>query len=57
LIGNGEEWMAMIQARNRSSHTYNEKTAQEVAAAILASFVPEFATFRAKFAELEILEP
>jgi nucleotidyltransferase substrate binding protein (TIGR01987 family) len=56
LIANGDEWMAMIQARNRSSHTYNEKTAHEVASAILASFVPEFATFRAKFAELESLE-
>mgnify|MGYP001553081664 CR=1 FL=1 len=57
LIGNGDEWMAMIQARNRSSHTYNEKTAHEVAAAILASFVPEFSLFRAKFAGLETLEP
>lgn len=57
LIANGAEWMAMIQARNRSSHTYNEKTAHEVASAILASFVPEFAAFRAKFAELESLEP
>src|SRR5437764_9647399 len=27
LIGNGEEWMAMIQSRNRSSHTYNENIA------------------------------
>jgi nucleotidyltransferase substrate binding protein (TIGR01987 family) len=27
LIARGDEWMAMIQARNRSSHTYNEKTA------------------------------
>jgi nucleotidyltransferase substrate binding protein (TIGR01987 family) len=57
LLANGDEWMAMIQARNRSSHTDNEKTAHEVASAILASFVPEFAAFRAKFAELESLEP
>jgi len=53
LITNGEEWTAMIQSRNRSSHTYNEKTANEIAAAILGSFVKEFQNFRAKFAELE----
>lgn len=56
LISNGDEWMAMIQARNRSSHTYNEKTAQEMASAILASFVGEFAAFRTKFVDLEALE-
>ena len=39
LIANGEAWMAMIQSRNRSSHTYNESTAKEVATAILSSYV------------------
>ncbi len=57
LITNGDEWMAMIQARNRSSHTYNEKTAHEVAVAILSSFVSEFERFRVKFTELDSLEP
>jgi nucleotidyltransferase substrate binding protein (TIGR01987 family) len=56
LIENGEEWMAMIQSRNRSSHTYNEKTADEIANAILSSFVAEFDKLRAKFAELEANE-
>ena len=51
------EWMAMIQSRNSSSHTYNEKTANEIANAILNSFVAEFDRFRAKFAELEANEP
>jgi nucleotidyltransferase substrate binding protein (TIGR01987 family) len=57
LIENGEEWMAMIQSRNRSSHTYNEKTANEIADAILNSFVAEFDKFRAKFVELEANAP
>src|SRR5437899_1126417 len=57
LIENGEEWMAMIQSRDRSSHTYNEKTANEIADAILNSFVAEFHKFRAKFIELEADAP
>ena len=57
LIANGDEWMAMIQSRNRSTHTYNEKTAKEVGDAILSSFVREFETFCAKFTDLERQEP
>ena len=34
--------MLMIKCRNRSSHTYNENTAREIAEAILGSFVAEF---------------
>ena len=45
--------MAMIESRNRSCHTYNEKTAKEVGDAVLSSFVPEFETFCAKFTGLE----
>ena len=47
----------MIQSRNRSTHTYNEKTAKEVGDAILSSFVGEFETFCAKFTDLERQEP
>ena len=57
LITNGDEWMAMIQARNRSSHTYNEKTAREIAEAIRSSFSKEFESFRVKFTELGAVEP
>ncbi len=49
--------MAMIAARNRSSHTYNEKTANEIAEAILTSFAPRFADLLAKFTELAKQEP
>src|SRR6266852_1677966 len=37
LIEDGEVWMAMIQSRNRTSHTYNQDTADEIANAILSS--------------------
>lgn len=53
LIVHGEDWMAMIQCRNRSSHTYNETTAREVSAAILATFVPEFNRFLVTLTGLE----
>lgn len=56
LITNGDAWMDMIQACNRSSHTYNQKTADAIATAILSSFVPEFDAFCAKFTELEASE-
>lgn len=56
LIANGEVWMAMIQARNRSSHTYNEKTAQHVVQETLTTFVPEFRAFLVRFSELEKTE-
>lgn len=57
LIAHGDEWMAMIQSRNRSSHTYNEKTAEEIATAIRTKFQPEFSAFLTKFTELEAREP
>ena len=57
LIVNGEAWMAMIKSRSRSSHTYNEKTAEEVATAILSSYVAEFEKFLVTFTDLETREP
>jgi len=57
LIANGDEWMAMIQSRNLTSHTYNQKTAKELTEAILSSFVGEFETFLVRFTDLETKEP
>ncbi len=57
LIADGDEWMAMIAALDRSSHTYNEKTANEIAAAVLGSFVARFSALLAKLQELAKQEP
>src|SRR6266404_8707462 len=57
LIEDGEAWMAMIQSRNRTSHTYNQDTADEIANGILSSYVQEFEKFLRKFTELEKHEP
>jgi len=52
LIENGEVWMDMIKARNRSSHTYNLETAEEIAESILTSFYPAFEQLSLKFTAL-----
>jgi len=35
LIANGEQWMAMIQSRNISSHSYDERTAEQLVNVII----------------------
>lgn len=42
LIADGEQWMAMIQSRNLSSHTYDEHTADQLVEAILGAYFPLF---------------
>ena len=43
----------MIQSRNQTSHTYNEETADQIAEAILSSYVKAFEKFLSHFSELE----
>ena len=42
LIADGEQWMAMIQSRNVSSHTYDERTAEQLVNAIIEHYFPLF---------------
>ncbi len=42
LIADGERWMAMIQSRNISSHTYDERTAELLVEAIMRLYYPLF---------------
>lgn len=53
LIEDGEGWMEMIVSRNKSSHTYNEDTATEIADKILSCYFDLFVTFEAKLLELQ----
>lgn len=48
LIANGEQWMAMIQSRNASSHTYNEQVAEQLVEAIVTRYFPLFVALQAK---------
>jgi nucleotidyltransferase substrate binding protein (TIGR01987 family) len=52
LIQNGDVWMAMIQSRNMTTHTYDQATAAEIAASIIGRFFAEFKTFQTRFEEL-----
>ena len=42
LIVDSPVWMAMVANRNRSSHTYNENTADEIAESIKVSYTHNF---------------
>ncbi|NCD42764.1 MAG: nucleotidyltransferase [Bacteroidia bacterium] len=42
LIDAGDVWMDMIESRNRTSHTYDEKTAQEIMGDVRYIYYPEF---------------
>ena len=53
LIENGETWMAMIQSRNRTSHTYDEVTAHEIAAAVKEDYFTEFEALIATLKRLQ----
>lgn len=52
LIADGEEWMAMIQSRNTSSHTYNQDTADELADAIVHVYYPLLVSLEATIEKL-----
>ena len=52
LIENGEVWMNMINSRNKTSHTYNEETANEIVAEIIEDYYFEFEKLSKKLTEL-----
>lgn len=48
LVVDGEGWMDMIADRNRSSHTYNEAIANEIADRIIQRYFRLFEEFEAR---------
>jgi len=46
LIDDGESWMRMLADRNRTSHTYNEETAEQILAAIDCCYHGLFTSLR-----------
>jgi nucleotidyltransferase substrate binding protein (TIGR01987 family) len=53
LIENGDAWMAMIQSRNLTSHTYDEAIAAQIADAIRKTYFAEFEALSRKLDELK----
>nr|WP_315212115.1 nucleotidyltransferase substrate binding protein [uncultured Flavobacterium sp.] len=45
LISNGHVWMDMISSRNKTSHTYNEATANAIYEKIVNEYYPAFLAF------------
>lgn len=53
LIEEGEVWMDMIESRNQTSHTYNEKTAKAIVQAVLNNYYQEFLKLQKKLKDLQ----
>lgn len=52
LIEHAETWLDMIAKRNRSAHTYNRQTADEIAASVLNRYYRPFLAFQQTMTEL-----
>jgi nucleotidyltransferase substrate binding protein (TIGR01987 family) len=52
LISQGETWMAMFRDRNKTSHTYNRQTAEEIATAIFRDYYGLFHALKSKLEKL-----
>lgn len=56
LVDDGEAWMDMIKARNRTSHTYDCEVAESIANDIRNRFQPALAALERRFAGLAAKE-
>jgi len=53
LIDDGDGWMEMIKSRNKSSHTYNEETAKEIAKNVVEWYYGLFLNLKDRMTELK----
>lgn len=51
LITEGQIWMDMLKSRNKTSHTYNQETADEITRAVLNDYHPVFVDFHHQMLE------
>ncbi len=55
ILEDGEGWMDMIQSRNKTSHTYNRETAEEIVTAVTTRYYKLFIDLR-KNLDAQLLE-
>ncbi len=53
LVTDGEGWMEMILSRNKTSHTYNQEVADEIAAKIIGLYCELFQVFEQRMQGLK----
>lgn len=56
LVESGETWMDMIKSRNRTSRTYDEKTAEEIVRAVRDHYFAEFIFLEKRLNQLKDAE-
>ena len=54
LIEDGDGWMDMLKSRNKTSHTYNEDTAEEICQAVQKIYYPLFLELDQKLKSIEL---
>lgn len=54
LIHDGDVWMQMIKSRNITSHTYDEKTVDEIVEQVFSVYYQAFKKLEVTFSELEL---
>lgn len=54
LIEDGALWMDMLASRNKTSHTYNNETAQEICQAVFEDYHPAFCQLKSKLEALKV---
>ncbi len=53
LIENGEAWMAMIDSRNQTTHTYNQETVAKIVSAVIHVYFAEFEELKVRLETLK----
>jgi nucleotidyltransferase substrate binding protein (TIGR01987 family) len=53
LIENGEAWMAMIDSRNQTTHTYNQETVAKIVSAVIHVYFAEFEELKVRLENLK----
>ena len=56
LVTDGDVWMSMIKSRNLTSHTYDERTVDEIIERVSQQYIFAFLELDQKFSTLEQME-